>query len=460
MRPRAYIQLGRIGDILNILPLMWRLNRSRMKPVLCVAESNRSVVERLNYVEPHYYPGHHDLSVRAAEWMRLRRPGYDTVISQVWNNPDQHRRTPSFATESWRLAGDFHDQHGMWPLVLQDSGDVAEGGKILVAASGISSPYDQGPRLLAALRQEFGDAVVDLGAIQKPRVADLVPMFDAALCLVTIDTMHLHLARASDVPVVALLNEGWLGSPVPPNTVSSFRYPEATPERIVAAVRSVVRSETGKIWHAVDLFGQSERHKRAQASWGRIGAERVSFDRYGRTAKDIGDRRELPYLKDLLQLALDRSAPHDIIAWTGDDVAVSEGTEAWLRLNVGRFGAVSARRDIAHVGRDLFAFRADWLRQHWQEIPDVIIGAPDFDMGLAALIRAKRGLRSSLANLSIDFPGCEPKGAGISHEPHRSEWLVPGYEREPAVKHNRGVIVSWASRHAPWMTFNPEGVIT
>ena len=23
MRPKAYIQLGRIGDILNILPLMW-----------------------------------------------------------------------------------------------------------------------------------------------------------------------------------------------------------------------------------------------------------------------------------------------------------------------------------------------------------------------------------------------------------------------------------------------------
>lgn len=459
-RPKAYIQLGRVGDILNILPLMWRLNRSRMKPVLCVAESNRSVVERLNYVEPHYYPGHHDLSGRAAEWMRLRRPGYDVVISQVWNNPDQHRRTPSFATESWRLAGDYHDQHGMWPLVLQDSGEVAEGGKILVAASGISSPYDQGPRLLAALRQEFGDAVVDLGTIQKPRVADLLPMFDAALCLVTIDTMHLHLARASDVPVVALLNEGWLGSAVPPNTLTALRYPEARVERVVAAVSDIVRLKSGRILHAVDTFGQSERHQRAAATWDRIGAERVSFETYPRTAKDIGDRRALPYLKDLLGLALNRAAETDIIVWTGDDVSVSDKTEAWLRLNVARYGAVSARRDAGHLGRDLFAFTASWLRANWTDLPDVILGAPDFDMGLAALIRAKRGVKTCLANMNVDFPGCEPKGAGIWHEPHKSEWLVPGYEKEPAVKHNRAVIMRWAAKHAPWLVFNPEGVIT
>lgn len=439
---------------------MWRLNRTTSKPVLCVAEENRSVVEGLNYVEPHYYPGHHDLSLRAAEWMRLHRPGFDTVISQVWNNPDRQQKTPSFAMESWRLAGDFSAQHGMWPLVLQESGDVAESGKILVALSGISSPFEQGPEVLAGLRREFGDAVVDLSALKKGRVADLIPMFNAALCLVTIDTMHLHLARASDVPVIALVNDGWLGSPVPPNTVERLRYSEAKPDRIIAAVASLVRANAGKIIHAVDVFGRSERHQRAQATWEKIGAERVSFGEYKRTAKDIGDARALPYLKDLLRLALDRAENHDIIAWTGDDVSVSPKTEAWLRLHVPRFGAVSARRDIGHVGRDLFAFSATWLRQHWDEIPDYILGAPDFDMGLAVLIRAKRGIKSSLANLSIDFPGCEPKGAEIWHEPHKSEWSRAGFEKEPSVIHNRKQNLNWASKNAQWLNFNKEGVIT
>lgn len=463
MRPKAYIQLGRIGDILNILPLMWRLNQVQRKPVLCVAAENRGVVEDLPYVEAHYYPGHHDLSERAAAWMKLRKPGYDMVISQVWNNPDRRMTAPSYAVESWRLAGNHEHEYGMWPLYLPQVPEWNDKRPcILFAGHSISSPLEQGRALYDALKAEFGASlpVVNLADVRVAKVPELLALYRNAVCLVTVDTMHLHLARASDVPVVALINDGWLGSVPPPNAVSTIRYADLKVERVLDEVRKLVRPPHAKIYHAVDLFGQSERHLRAQASWERIGAERVSFTTYPRTAADIGDARALPYMKDLLMLALDRAQPHDIIAWTSDDVSVSDQTEAWLRLNVARYGAISARRQGGHIGRDLFAFRGDWLRQHWGELPDFILGAPDFDLGLAALIRMKRGVKSRLANMIVDFPGCEPQGAGIWHEDHKSEWMHDGHEKTPSVMHNRKCIMQWAAKHAQNMVFNNEGVMT
>jgi len=62
--------------------------------------------------------------------------------------------------------------------------------------------------------------------------------------------------------------------------------------------------------------------------------------------------------------------------------------------------------------------------------------------------------------MAIDFPGCEPNGAGIWHEPHKSEWMKDGHEKDPSVRHNRIQTMQWAQKHAPWMAFNPEGVMT
>jgi len=109
---------------------------------------------------------------------------------------------------------------------------VATGGRplILTAFTGRTSPFKQKDDLLCELKDKFpNQAIVDISAIQAERVYDLLGLFDSATMLISADTMHLHLSRASKVPVIALARDypsNWNGTP--PQTRFKFycRYGE------------------------------------------------------------------------------------------------------------------------------------------------------------------------------------------------------------------------------------------
>src|SRR6185312_178459 len=87
---------------------------------------------------------------------------------------------------------------------------------VLACVDGVSGPFRNGVKLLAMLRGLDAD-VIDLGRdVRAEKVPDMLPLFNAADCLVTIDTLPLHLARAATCPVVALINDGWMGTSCPP----------------------------------------------------------------------------------------------------------------------------------------------------------------------------------------------------------------------------------------------------
>ena len=155
---KLHVQLGRIGDILNILPLC---NGSR----LMVAKEFAPLLEGVSYVEPVIYDGPHYEIAKAMEF--AKSVSKDVVCSQV-NGPLpqvlEHVYKPagrvgaiktSYQKESWGVAGRIDEWDSLLPLVfdrrneereeklLRDNGFMSKKQKpvILLSLKSHSSPF-------------------------------------------------------------------------------------------------------------------------------------------------------------------------------------------------------------------------------------------------------------------------------------------------------------------------------
>jgi hypothetical protein len=182
-----------------------------------------------------------------------------------------------------------------------------------------------------------------------------------------------------------------------------------------------------RVIHVVNTFGQEPRHIAARKNWDILyaqGVVPVHCTDFDRNAKQIGDPRALPYLKDLLAHGVEAAGKSnlDVILWGNDDTGLAPGILDWCH-GVQSDGARSMRRNEAgHIGREIFAFTVEWLDNQWNKIPDFIPGAPCFDLALAALIRKFHGIQSTLENLHIDIWPAETHERLALHEPHPSAW--------------------------------------
>src|SRR4051812_1661114 len=85
---RLYLQLGRAGDVLNLLPLCRRdFLATGERPLLMVAPPFASLLEGVGYVEPVIYPGKfEDIAgaYRAAENIAAMRGDLEIVCTQIY----------------------------------------------------------------------------------------------------------------------------------------------------------------------------------------------------------------------------------------------------------------------------------------------------------------------------------------------------------------------------------------
>lgn len=448
--------LGRHGDLVNCLPLAYALSRQLGAVKWLVGAEYAGTLEGVSYVSPVIWPGGQD-SLRAA--LQQYRGANPTVV-QTWLNPDEQRLTPSYALEQWRLAG-RRDDFGAWPLLF-DRANVSRANMlrdrvlsrrhpdrplVLACVDGVSSPFLHSAKLLAMLRGLDVD-VIDLGRdVRADRVFDLLPLFEAADCLVSIDTMPLHLARATCCPVVALLNDawdGWRASVPPPQTLARFTYSEAAGDLagVVSAVAAVaMRPRLSSLLVAADVFDHGERATKARAAWPRFVAPKL-----GRSSKAMGDSRSLPFMRDILQAGLDARPAADVICWTNDDCAFTPGALDKIQAHAGRFDFGCVRRDAAHVGREAFWFSRDWLAANLGAMPDVILGTPLVDLILAKWLRGFRGIKSTPENMGLDFPPVELPPGLIYHAPHESRWLE--HQDSASARHNADLYAAGSSRIA------------
>lgn len=486
---RLYLQLGRAGDVLNILPLCRRdFLATGERPLLMVAPPFASLLEGVSYVEPVIYPGKfEDIAgaYRHAESIAAMRGDLEIVCTQIYaEGLACEEACSSFMRSSWDRVPNS-PAWGTLPLVF-DRRDVSREtavkeqllaratGKpyVLLALSGTSSPFAPAHELARHLRAELGGEFdfIDLSAFVAPRFFDLLGLFADAHCLVTIDAGPLHLAPATpDLPVVAFITREpslWHGSPWRPSHVGRFFYDEA-PECFPAVAQAVrgarEREMRSKIWHTwSDYMPEGHTSRRmvlAHATWD------IEYQSGGnwrmcpfttsdewRDSSDVGDRRPMPYVADLVEHVLaHHPRPTDLIAVTNADVCFTPGLTGWILDTVPRHGAAFTHRwDFARLdapkvneaavkrgawypGSDAFFFTVDWWRKHGAEYPPMILGREQCDEVLRQLVKRHGG---------VEIPGA------IYHEKHDSLWNSPGQHATNAGnQHNRRLARRWFVRH-------------
>jgi ADP-heptose:LPS heptosyltransferase len=435
--------LGRHGDLLNCLPIAYSLSRKVGRVSWLVSKEFAGTLDGCSYINPVLWNGGQDTLQEALRSYANAGP----IVPQAWCNPDGRRLTKSFALEQWRLAG-MLEEFGAWPLLLDQQNQARANmlrdrvlanrrlGKplILACVDGVSSPFPAGNTLLAKLRGLDAD-VVDLRDVRAERVFDLLPLFNAVDCLVTIDTLPIHLARAAWCPTVCVLNddwEGWRASVPPPQCVARFTYSEAKQDLdpIVTAAQSVISRPQCKSAVVVCNIHDttSERALKARETWP-AGWIAVKPRRW---MKD-SPTRKLAYMRDVLRPGLDTEA--DVVIWTNDDCAFTPGALDKIKAHCARWDFGCVRRDPKHIGREAFFFRREWLAANIDKMPDVVTSTSMGDLALSKWLRGLRGIKTTQENLGLDFPPVELPAGLIYHADHESSWLA--YQDAPSAAWNR-----------------------
>lgn len=514
------VQLGRYGDIINLLPICRHIAENYGKPYLMVAREFASLLEGISYVIPEIFDGPYD---QLASAMRQASQKFKIVLrGQIYGKGHtQERKSASYNRESWRELGfdfQFYDVHHFKPVF--DLRNVAREAELAAktittkkplllvqVTNSVSSPFIYGVELLERIQIEFGQdfEVVNMAEVRGERLYDLLGLLDKAVGLISCDTALLHLAAASDVRVISLVNpKPWLGSICRCNEVAHSTYDDFQADHSIVskAIKNHLKTrpqviQNGqsqkikpatkrKIWHAVERHVEVTVHTRkldAWRSWDDLYASGkfipAHYTTYLRDARSIGSSRELPFLKDVLSHAMNNASDEDIICFTNDDIHLHPELPTALDFYVSVYGAVCsqrcdfkmkvpvgsspdevARRGGKHLGRDLFAFTKEWLEENWGNIPDFIIGASDFDLCLAAMIRLKRGISTDRKNIVENyFPSELPRGY-ISHIEHKAKWTEPDIENKDASQiWNRRLWREWAAKHLPDLQFTAHNTI-
>lgn len=226
----TFVQLGKHGDILSILPILHaRWKETDHKSHLIVSKEYSEIPLELNYVQTEIFDGSWQDLKGAISFAKKR---FDKVfVAQTFGQdfPIQ-RKHPSFQLDQWDRCGQLH-QWGTLPLILpRNFGKLAIPAKpfILYGDYSESSPFDDREELFTALSATFpSHQIVRLSSIRLPRLLDLLALMDAADLLVCVESMPLHLSAASKTPMIALATDKpsrWHGSAFHPRMAMHCRY--------------------------------------------------------------------------------------------------------------------------------------------------------------------------------------------------------------------------------------------
>lgn len=444
------VQLGRFGDIINILPLMLEEFHERgTKTKLMVAGEFASVLDGVSYVEPVIFNGYVGELDKAMEQARKIDPA--ARCSQVYMPGKKFPRTEdSFARDSWARLGKNHKWESL-PLVFdrrsrsreEQIAALHDWSKpvVLLSLGGESFKFERAQEVRDFVKlqsEKLGFTVIDITDFRAPRIFDLLGLFDRATCLITTDTATQHLACASSVPVIAFrVGQPWVASPRRANHILNRRYTDFEMRELKFALTNVVKKSGGSIIHVypVEEHGAeiSSREAMARLSFNNAlvlpgqgmsdGLEIGDFQRDSMSA--LGDDRATIYMVDILKNALERARnPDDIILYTNGDVGFSDTAIRDIRALVKLKGACYGYRfdhhriDTSmdhlatvsadcHGGLDVFAFSKRWLDTHGGKLPDMLLGRSGWDLVYRDVVK-KTG-------------GGEVYGA-VWHENHAAWW--------------------------------------
>lgn len=455
MAQRILIQLGRVGDVINILPVAEEENRNQNKLTLMVQRDFAGVLDGVSYCDKMVYDGDYSRVKPAEALARFKDP--KAKVAQVWaHDMDQKRLTECYQRDSWLKIGygrrweqstlifDRRDTGREMILAIKAMQDANVSKPIvLLALNGHSSPFANAERLKQELVRDCGQdfSFVDISHLRAERIYDLLGLFDIAECLITVDTATLHLAQASSVPVISLVNSStpWLASARRANHLVRMRYDQINTDCIKAALYST-QYRVGKLVHVYSEYKMSDDDQRradvARESWHNEyekekcwQAQPVDYTvKLPRSSKTVlGDDRAVPFVRDMIEYGFTHAeSPDDVVVLTNSDVGFSPGmTRDLQRLIACKGAAYCYRWDFDRLeapiqrseavsgkffgGLDLFAFSRTFWMKHREDLPDFVLGSTHWDLVARDWVK-KHG-------------GGELYGA-IWHELHGSYWKV------------------------------------
>lgn len=497
----VFVQLGKIGDILNVIPML-RLSHTifHYQPVpMVIHQSMRNVLGRVGYVKPYLWKG--AMTDRAAASDYAKSIAKKVLVPQLFTDKGGHPeewKQPRYNLDEWDRCGlldlwgklPLEIDHRDWPAERKWFSGVRKTDKPILCFNfkGISAAFNGADTIERRIKSEFQDCeLIDLGSLRGESVyTDILGVLDRCNALITIDTSTLHLAQASHCPYIALVSDlvnGWLGSALrrKPMLEVSYAAVNQRMDEIIATLRKLASTtfKNGRILHCVSRRDfKDDRIIRATEAWSKAYSEHAAIPVHvwsmKRNAKDVmGDKRDLPFLRDVLEVAMSQASDDDIIMLTNDDVVFTKDTLEHLRLKLRFADMVTASRiDVKskmptwpgsdtqwigrrHCGRDLVAWNASWLKSNFALIPDFALGASEWDITLLAIGRRQFGIPSSLSNLSTMFSECELSPGLLFHEEHQSIWNTPEvYNKAPSQVHNQTLCEEWFRANEPDMKLN------
>lgn len=413
------ISLGKMGDILALLPLLHAESQNE-RPCLMVAKKYWPHLEGCHWLDSIAFDGEpHELE-RAVEHaktladkvrcLQVAGPPEQVFKHTFERNGAESATTDSFAKEPWKLAG----QLSLWmeqpPLVFDNRNAQREKQLIhefeptrrliLVSCGGETSPFPHKSLLFELLKGRFKKPyqIVDLSKIKAERFYDLLALFERAKCLITSDSAPLQLANACrDLPVCALVQDSpqlWNGSPWRSNHIFHCRYRDFANRAVemLEAIQGIkspgthFRNRVESVpllihaWSHYELDGGwNEANKTWQreyqtGSWVDAPAEVGAFGRDSHYSV-VKDAQRFPFLHDVIKLACQRARMDDVIVLTRANVCLVDGATALIKAPCYAHAMNWTAKGNEHSPSwGLWAFTKAFYMTHAANLPGLILG--------------------------------------------------------------------------------------
>lgn len=453
------LQLGRAGDILNVLPLARLLEERGTRPTIVVAKAFADIVRATSYADVLEWPASELQPGAAFTWAKKE---FDSLLfSQVYR-PDcpqesvQRGRTYCECAYNNAGHGDAFRQ-GRADNILIDVRDAAREDalrrrvfqtarpKILFNTAGHSSPFPFKRDVWTAIQRRVAGTfeLIDLGSVRAEKFPDLLGLYDHAAMLVTSDTATLHLAGACNLPYIAFIAsrpDRWHGSYTRGNCILRTRYDHALEALSLIdqlLVRKARQTLLPPIYHVFYSFKADRaetirRNRFAQQTWrttyalGNWVSCPVTDEQLPRSFDD--GIRTLRFVKDVLDAATASLHDDEWVCFSNTDSCFSPQLNGNLLASRQRGKMmVGQRRDFhsldeqllshRHIvagqhycGTDLFFFPTSWWRKVRSDFPDMLLGGEAWDYVMRELLYKHGAMRTT------DL---------VYHEWHPSVWEAP-----------------------------------
>jgi hypothetical protein len=249
--------LGRFGDIINVLPFIKLINDNYAKPHVGIAKEFLPLFDGIGYATPLVLA---DQEAKLGQAITRAKRDFPIVcVCQIWGENFQQVKTEeSYNLQSWKSAGLLHRVHDESLRPVFDRRDPAREAALIAAIPDTgkpwmlvnlhgakSAPCPECGSLMPLIEMAWGDQfqIIDIGKIRAERLYDFIGLFEKAALLVSLDTSYVHLALATNIPVVMLTRSGWGGTIMRFQEAGRIIYEDAVanPKLVHTAIEKAIR---------------------------------------------------------------------------------------------------------------------------------------------------------------------------------------------------------------------------